>query len=151
MRNLVKNSIVATFEGHSINISQIRFVEGATDYSFVSCGGSECLLWEVDQSIINAANCEEVVQPAKILDIESSTSISDISALQVMKGAFLVLANSEMHQYVFFAKLSKSSSKQKSKVKKADSTITLKQKQNQILAGSINDGNSVATIAGNAF
>ena len=126
-------------------------MEGSTDYSFVSCGGNECLLWEVDSSIINSASCEEIVQPAKILDIESQISITDISALQVMKGAILVLANSEMHQYVFFAKLSKSSSKQKSKVKSPDSTVTLKQKQNQIISGSLLDGNTISTISGNAL
>ena len=59
---------------------------------------------------------QEVLQPAKIMDIESSNSISQISGYKVMQGAYLVVAQSERSAYIFMAKV-----KSKSKVKKADS------------------------------
>jgi hypothetical protein len=55
-----------------------------------------------------------------------------------MKGAYLVLATSYRHQFVFMVKVG-SSSKNKSKVKKADSLITLGIKQHEIVAAKIVD------------
>lgn len=72
---------------------------------------------------------EEILQPAKILDLESSNVIRQVSAYQVMPGAFLVSAVTESHQYVFMAKISvKKDGKHKSKVKKPDTTINLAEK-----------------------
>ena len=77
---------------------------------------------------------EEILQPAKILDIESSNVIKQVSAYQAMPGAFLVSAVTENHQYVFMAKISiKKDGKHKSKVKKADSTIELVEDSYSIL------------------
>ena len=48
------------------------------DYSFVSSSGSECLLWEIPSEALSANkdnSLTEVVQPAKILDVESSNAI----------------------------------------------------------------------------
>lgn len=67
-----------------------------------------------------------------------------------MKGAYLVLATSDRHQFVFMVKVG-SSSKNKSKVKKADSVITLGVKQHEIVAAKIVDDRSIMTIQGTSF
>lgn len=108
MRNLVTNSLVAKFEGHSQNVTSVNFADSQDgSYSFVSCAGSECLLWQTPAEAIssNGTSLQEILQPAKILDIESSLSIKKISALEAMKGAFLVLACSDRKSFVFLAKL----------------------------------------------
>lgn len=62
-------------------------------YSFLSSAGSELLLWEPSQQILQSSDqIEEVLQPAKILDIESSNVIRMASGVQVMPGAYLVAA-----------------------------------------------------------
>jgi len=91
-----------------------------------------------------------LLQPSNILDVESSNSIQSLSALQVMKGAYLILASSDRQQSVFLAKLG-SKSQSKSKVKKADSVINLAIKQHQIMCSKIIDERSINTVQGTAF
>jgi len=90
----------------------------------------------------------EVLQPAKILDLESSNSVRSASCYQVMKGAFLITCSADRQQHVFLAKLGV---KQKSKVKKADSVITLNVKQHEIIRSAIIDDRRIETIQGTAF
>lgn len=125
LRDLVTNSILTKFEGHSSAVSALKFVSGAEGYQFVTTAGNECLLW--DFPINKSSSIEEVIQPAKILDIENSSTISQIGAYQIVPGAILVGVIADRTKYVFMAKINKDISKQKSKVKKADSTITLKE------------------------
>jgi len=47
-------------------------VSGAEGYQFVTTAGNECLLWDFPLNKNSSANVEEVIQPAKILDIENS-------------------------------------------------------------------------------
>jgi len=138
MRNLVTNQIIAKFEGHSQKISNLQFVapnaNNKCPYTFVSSAGSELLLWEPLSHLTAAEGqvgqeIEEILQPAKILDLESKNLITQVSAYQAMPGAFLVSAVTESHQYVFMAKVSvKKDGKHKSKVKKPDTTISLAEK-----------------------
>jgi hypothetical protein len=67
---------MAKFEGHSQNVSMLKFVQDSDDYSFLSCAGNECLLWQIPDLVPNKIT--EVLQPAKILDIESSSTIKQI-------------------------------------------------------------------------
>jgi hypothetical protein len=55
----------------------------------VTSAGSEFLLWEA-LDLKDAKEVKEVVQPAKILDLESSSQIKSIDVFEVMKGALLV-------------------------------------------------------------
>jgi len=73
--------IVAKFEGHSQNITNICFVKNAENLSFISAAGSEVLLWQTPESAhtSNGHSVLEILQPAKILDTESAQSISKIS------------------------------------------------------------------------
>ena len=71
--------------------------------------------------------------------------------MQVMKGAYLVLATSERNQHVFLVKLGSSQKSKASKVKKSDSVITLSVKQHEIVATQIVDDRNVMTIQGTAF
>jgi hypothetical protein len=68
-----------------------------------------------------------------------------------MKGAFMVMATTERHQFVFMVKLKESKKEHKSKVKKADCTITLAIKQHEILASSFLNDQSTITVQGTAF
>jgi len=97
------------------------------------------LLWDVPEQALssNGSQVVEVVQPAKILDLESSNSVTDISAMEVMKGAVLVLVTTQREQFVFLAKLKKG--KSGSKIKKADCLVTLGHKQHEIVSSSIVD------------
>jgi hypothetical protein len=66
-------------------------------YAFVSCAGSECLLWDYSSKSLQSesagnADIEEVLQPAKILDSETMHNILHVQAFQVMEGAYLVSA-----------------------------------------------------------
>lgn len=63
-----------------------------------------------------------------------------------MKGASIVLATLERHQYVFLAK---QSSKKASKVKKADSQISLA--SDSIMCSRILNDQTISTISGNSF
>jgi len=78
LRNLVSNSIVAKFEGHSQAIQAISFVKNTDNLSFVSVAGNECLLWQTPEVAMksNGTNFVEVLQPAKILDTESSNAVT---------------------------------------------------------------------------
>jgi hypothetical protein len=70
------------------------------------------LFWETPAQALsnkNSTNIHEVLQPAKILDVESSQTIERIEALLVMKGAYLVLATSDRQQFTFMVKLGSSS------------------------------------------
>ena len=115
MRDLVTNSILSRFEGHSSAVSALKFVAGAEGYQFVTTAGNECLLW--DFPINKSKSIEEVIQPAKILDIENSATIGQIGAYQIVPGAILVGVIADRTKYVFMAKINKDPSKQKSKVK----------------------------------
>lgn len=126
LRDLVTNSILSRFEGHSSAVSALKFVAGAEGYQFVTTAGNECLLWDFPINK-NKSGIEEVIQPAKILDIENSATIGQIGAYQIVPGAILVGVIADRTKYVFMAKINKDPSKQKSKVKKADSTINLKE------------------------
>jgi hypothetical protein len=64
-----------------------------------------------------------------------------------MQGMFLITAVSDKSQYVFMAKVKSG----KSKVKKADSVITLAEKNHEIFYSSILNDQSVKTIYGNMF
>ena len=64
-----------------------------------------------------------------------------------MQGFFLVTAISDKSQYVFMAKVKSG----KSKVKKADSVISLSEKNHEIFYSSITSEQSVKTIYGNMF
>jgi hypothetical protein len=53
VRNLISNQITAKFEGHSSHVKMAAFAYPPADekrtfakYAFVSCAGTECLLWE---------------------------------------------------------------------------------------------------------
>ena len=127
MRDLVTNSILSRFEGHSSAVSALKFVAGAEGYQFVTTAGNECLLWDFPINKNNSKSIKEVIQPAKILDIENSATIGQIGAYQIVPGAILVGVIADRTKYVFMAKINKDPSKQKSKVKKADSTINLKE------------------------
>ena len=118
---------------------------------FVTCAGSECLLWAVPEQALqgNGTTIAEVVQPAKILDLESSNAVQDICAMEVMKGAVLVLVTTQREQFVFLAKLK--ADKNKSKIKKADCHITLGHKQHEVVCSTIVDEETVSTIEGHAF
>jgi hypothetical protein len=70
MRSLIQNTIVAKFEGHSQQVKHLSFSKGS--YDFVSAAGNECLLWERPDL---QKGMQEVMQPAKILDIESSNHV----------------------------------------------------------------------------
>jgi len=51
LRNLVTNSLVAKFEGHSLNINNAKFAKNEKEigcYSFISCAGSESLFWQIE-------------------------------------------------------------------------------------------------------
>jgi len=67
-----------------------------------------------------------------------------------MKGAFLVLATGERQQFVFMVKVGQKSLS-KSKVKKADSVISLAIKQHEVVTSSIVDDRSVLTMQGTSF
>lgn len=110
LRDLVTNYILFKFEGHSSTVTALKFVAGAEGYQFVTTAGNECLLWDFS---INAKskNIEEVIQPAKILDIENSSTISQIGAYQIVPGAILVGVIADRTQYVFMAKINKDPSK----------------------------------------
>jgi hypothetical protein len=111
----------------------------------VSAAGNECLLWERPSDL--QKGMQEVIQPAKILDIESSNHVQTIKAHQVMPGAFLVTAISDKGQYIFMAKVKAG----KSKVKKADSVISLAEKNHEIIYSEILGDQSVKTVYGNMF
>lgn len=64
-----------------------------------------------------------------------------------MQGAFLVTAISDKSQYVFMAKVKQG----KSKVKKADSVISLSEKNHEIFYSTILNDQSLKTIYGNMF
>ena len=123
----------------------MRFIREATDYSFVTCAGNECLLWE-SPAQLQQNKVQEVLEPAKILDIESSNQITSISGYKVMQGAFLVLAQCERTAYIFMAKV-----KSKSKVKKPDSQVSLTEKSHEILSSKIIDDRRVQIGYGNVF
>jgi len=46
LRDLVTNTIMTKFEGHSSAVSALKFVTGAEVYQFVTTAGNECLLWD---------------------------------------------------------------------------------------------------------
>ena len=153
MRNLVQNSIVAKFEGHSQAISDFNFVSdpmgSLSKYAFVSCAGSECLLWEYG---IGSAKdqIEEEFKPAKILNTQSTVPIESISALKVMDGGYLVSAlESGRGSYVFMAKVS--SKVKVSKVKKPDVAIKLKEKSHNIIMQKATSSSAIQVVFGNAF
>jgi hypothetical protein len=110
LRDLVTNTILIKFEGHSSAVSALRFVAGAEGYQFVTTAGNECLLWDfpINKS---SKNVEEVVQPAKILDIENSSTIRQIGAYQIVPGAILVGVVADRTKYVFMAKINKDPTK----------------------------------------
>lgn len=65
-------------------VQNVKFISGdaTNEYAFISSAGTgECLLWETSNSVLNpqGAKIEEVLQPAKILDIESSENVSFVS------------------------------------------------------------------------
>ena len=131
LRDLISNKIVAKFEGHSQTVSNISFLTSRSpnpeqdDLAFLSCTNSgECLLWEVPP-ITN--KIQEVLQPAKILDIECADSIDFVTGCQVMRGAYLVTAISERKQFVFLTKMLKKlkDGGAKSRVKRVDTVVTL--------------------------
>lgn len=68
-----------------------------------------------------------------------------------MKGASLVLATSDRQSYVFMVKLGSSKSSNKSKVKKADSVISLSVKQHQIITQSLPNDQNIITVQGTSF
>lgn len=148
LRDLVTNSILTKFEGHSSAVSTLRFVAGAEGYQFVTTAGNECLLWDfpINKS---SKSVEEVIQPAKILDIENSSTIRQIGAYQIVPGAILVGVVADRTKYVFMAKINKDASKQKSKVKKADSVITLKENNQNIICSEIVSDRTFEIIYGN--
>lgn len=83
MRNMISNSIVAKFEGHSSNLQSLCFVDKqqATTYDFVSSAGSENLYWQTPEAVTsnnNQTQIHEVLQPAKILDCESTQAVNQI-------------------------------------------------------------------------
>lgn len=133
LRDLVTNTILFKFEGHSSAVSALKFVAGAEGYQFITTAGNECLLWDFAMNKSKSGNIEEVIQPAKILDIENSNSISQIGAYQIVPGAILVGVVADRTKYIFMAKINKDPSKQKSKVKKADSIINLKENNQNII------------------
>lgn len=159
LRNLVSNTIVAKFEGHSQSIKAITFAmpppeevgKQVRKYAFVSCAGTETLLWDFAPSDISSGRIEEILQPAKILDSQSMNSIVSVQAHQVMEGLYMVSALSDQRSaYVFMAKVS-SSSKSKSKVKKPDSTITLKEKSHEFISLRVASDTSLSVVFGNIF
>ena len=85
MRNLVNNTLVAKFEGHSSNLTSLKFVDHQKEnMHFISCAGNECLFWQTPSEVLgnkNQTSIHEVLQPSKILDIESSAQIHQISAI----------------------------------------------------------------------
>lgn len=158
MRNLVSNQVIAKFEGHSKHVQSLTFVKGSSSsqkavYSFLSSAGSELLLWEPSQQTLQSSDqIEEVLQPAKILDIESSNVIRMASGQQVMPGAYLVAAQSDSNQYVFLSKVTvKKDGKPKSKVKKPDSVISLAESNHQMIQSTVLDVECVQTLYGNLF
>lgn len=69
-----------------------------------------------------------------------------------MKGASLVLATADRQAFVFMVKLSSSSkSANKSKVKKADSLLSLAIKQHQIICQSFISDQTISTVQGTSF
>jgi len=75
MRDLVQNTIISRFEGHSVQVQCLRFVQNAENYSFVTSAANECLIWDFPRSVLNSNKTAEVLQPGKILDTESSNTI----------------------------------------------------------------------------
>lgn len=157
LRDLISNKIVAKFEGHSQSISNISFIsskqavnpEQGDDLAFLSCTNSgECLLWEVPP-ITNKV--QEVLQPAKILDIECADSIDFVTGCQVMQGAFLVTAFSERRQFVFLTKLAKKlkDGGAKSRVKRVDTVVTLPEQSHEIVYTVVVGETQIQTVYGN--
>ena len=146
MRNLGSNQIIAKFEGHSAAISNIKFSQKT--YEFVSSAGSEFLLWD-DHTKSEDKSMNNVVQPIKILDLESSSHISSIDIFEVMKGAFFVQATSDKQMFVFMAKM-KSSSK-KSKVKKPDSIFSTSENNHEIIFSKFLNQQTIQVVYGNMF
>ena len=149
MRDLVTNTIVCKFEGHSVQVNCVRFVQNAQNYSFVTSAANECLLWDFPASVLNGKNISEVSQPGKILDIESSDPIFDINGYQVMQGAFLINAVANTQQFIFMAKINTTKEASKSKVKKADSVLSLKEKNHVLMSSIISNDSSVDVVFGN--
>ena len=157
LRDLISNKIVARFEGHSQSVSNISFVERRTDnpeqldLAFLSCTSSgECLLWEVPPL---GNKVQEVLQPAKILDIECADSIGYVTGCQVMQGAYLVTAISERRQFVFLTKASKRQrdGSTKAKVKRVDTVVTLAEQSHEIVYTTIVGDSQIQTIYGNVL
>ena len=67
---------MAKFEGHSQNVWMLKFVQDSDAYSFLWWAGNEYLLWQIPDLVPNKIT--ELLQPAKILDIESSSTIKQI-------------------------------------------------------------------------
>jgi len=119
--------------------------------AFLSCTRSgECLLWEVPPP---SNNVQEILQPAKILDIECSDAISYVTGCQVMQGAYLITAISERRQFLFMTKVSKrkKDGSTKSKVKRVDTVITAGEQSHEILYSSVNGDSQVQTVYGNVL
>lgn len=135
----------------------VSFVQkqDANTYDFVSSSGTENLYWQTIPAAVNNNNStqiHEVLQPAKILDTESTQTVIQLQAMQVMKGASMVLATSDRQSFVFLVKLSTSSkSPNKSKVKKADSVVSLTVKQHLIVAQAFLNDQSLVTVQGTSF
>lgn len=119
--------------------------------AFLSCTRSgECLLWEVPPP---SNNIQEILQPAKILDIECSDAISYVTGCQVMPGAYLVTAISEQRQFVFMTKVTKrkKDGSTKAKVKRVDTVITAGEQSHEILHSMVIGDSQVQTVYGNVL
>lgn len=96
---------------------------------------------------------QEVLQPAKILDIECADSIDYVAGAQVMRGAYLVTAISERRQFVFLTKMNKrqKDGSTKSRVKRVDTTVSLAEPSHGIVYATVVGETSLQTVYGNVL
>ena len=86
MRDLVTNSILSRFEGHSSAVSALKFVAGAEGYQFVTTAGNECLLWDFPINKNNSKSIEYQLGQGGQGQREKVSSPGEGRALWLLKG-----------------------------------------------------------------
>lgn len=94
----------------------------------------------------------EVSSPSKILDIQSSASITGVDIKGFSNNIYSVSAQGENNLSIFLVKVSnKTGSEQKSKVKKKDSIMNLANANEMIFSSRIISESNVSTVFGSLF
>jgi len=92
----------------------------------------------------------ESQQPAKLLDTQRTNKVEQISGVRVMDGAYLISCIEEgQFSHLFMAKVSAGS--KKTKTKKSDVTLKLKEKGHSFFVQRVLDSTHVSVVYGNVF